>query len=57
MVDGRVRDGALLLQGRGGNMRRWFGHLADDEKHDEEELTVDGGWLSESPMMSPRGGG
>jgi hypothetical protein len=49
MVDGRVGDGALLLQGRGGNMRRWFGHLVDDEKHDEEELTVDGGWLSRDP--------
>jgi hypothetical protein len=27
-------------------MRRWFGHLVDDENHDGEELTIDGRWHS-----------
>jgi hypothetical protein len=33
-------------KGQEGDMRRWFRHLVGDEKHNGEELTVDGGWRS-----------
>jgi hypothetical protein len=41
-----VREKVLQLQRREGDMRRWFGHLVDDENHDGEELTIDGRWHS-----------
>jgi hypothetical protein len=30
-------------------MRRWFGHLVNDERHKRGELTVDGGRLLHDP--------
>jgi hypothetical protein len=41
-VDGGVGNKVLLLQGQEEDVRNRFGHLVGDEKHDGEELTVDG---------------
>jgi hypothetical protein len=42
----------VLLQGQENDVRNRFGHLVGDEKHDGEELTVDGGRCSRDPMMA-----
>jgi hypothetical protein len=36
-------------KGQEGDMRRLFGHLVGDEKHDREKLTIDGGHCSRDP--------
>jgi hypothetical protein len=39
----------FYCKGQEGDMKRWFGYLVGDEKHDGEELTVDGGQCSCDP--------
>jgi hypothetical protein len=49
-VDGEVADGVLLLQGQEEDVRSRVRYLVGDEKHNGEELNIDGGWHSRDPM-------
>jgi hypothetical protein len=49
-VDGGVENRVLLLQGQEEDVRNRFGHLVSDEKHNGEELTVDGRRHLHDPM-------
>jgi hypothetical protein len=51
-VDGGVGNGVLLLQRQEEDVRNQFGHLVGDEKHNGEEITIDGGRRSHDLMRT-----
>jgi hypothetical protein len=47
-----VGEGFLKLYRQKGGKRNRFGHFVDEEEHDREERTIDGGWHPRDPRWT-----